>query len=202
MSIFDNVTDAMVPRDGRGRVRLDLLPRPPEKQPECIITRDTRCRAWYRRLMRSRLFRADLLALFEDWRAQSIDLFIRRWHLGRNGLRDLNHSRCLWLRRPTRTVGLVIGPRFYGEAAERAGRAVPRVLLSPEKQRVGADRLYRARVLGCSWKDIATWEASEDGRVIIDSEHLESLAEAVRHGAYRWEAALGIPRRNRGRGSR
>ena len=65
MAIFDSVIDVLVPRDSSGRVRLDGLPRPPAKRPECIIVRDTMARAWYAALISDDVFRADFLALLD-----------------------------------------------------------------------------------------------------------------------------------------
>jgi hypothetical protein len=195
-SIWDDLIATLVPRDADGRIQLDRIARRPARCPECVVVRDTMCGAWYAAIGADPQFRAALGELFADWSDGRAERLAGRWLLGRHGLSDLRYSFELWSAGWLKTVTLQEGSRLYGEF--ESVRRVPSGLVNRGRQRIGAQRLYRARVLGWTWKRIAGTEAEEGGRDILDEDDLLRLADTVRQDVYRWQCALGLPRRPRG----
>jgi hypothetical protein len=195
--MWDGVIAALVPRDAEGRIEFDRIAPPPAQWPECIVARDTMCGAWYAAIGADQKFRAELGELFADWSDCRAERLARRWLLGRYGLSDLWFSFQEWSVARLKTPTLRTGSRMYG--AFESVRRVPSGLVNSDRQHTGAQRLYRARVLGWTWKRIARTEAQEGARAILDEHDLERLADTVRQGVYRWQRALGLPRRPRGR---
>jgi hypothetical protein len=198
--MWNDVIATLVPRDGQGRIQFDRIPPRPSESPECIVVRDTMCSAWYAAIAAEPTFRAELEKLFVDWTDGRAALFARRWPLGRNGFRDLWHSHRLWSVGWSKTPELRAGLRMHG--ASESERRVPSGLANAQLQRIGAQRLLRARVLRWSGKQIAMAEAEANRRPILDADDLAGLMDTIRQGIYRWEVALGLPRRSRGRGVR
>jgi hypothetical protein len=196
-SLWSDVIATLVPRDSEGRIQFDRIALPPPERPECIVVRDTMCAAWYAELAEYSRFcaeRDDLFVAWSDGRAQT---FAWRWQLGRNGLKDLCHSHWLWSVGWLKAPELRVGMRMYGESESE--RRVPSGLANAELQRMGARRLFRARVLEWTWKQIATAEALAGGRKILDENDLKFFADTVRQDVYRWQRALGLHSRLRGR---
>lgn len=196
-SIWAPLLQHLLPRNAHGQFELGLVPKAPLLRHEVSITRATMCLSYFSLLNLDPKFRRAISRLFHHWSDGKALAFADRWALGRSGYSDLRWSYETW------RAGWIPFPRLRAGGRMGAGRAatreIPSGLLNDERQRMGALRLYRARVLRLTWRAIAKLEADETGRVVLDADDARRYVDGIRQDVRRWQVALAIPSRSPGR---
>jgi len=198
-SIWTPLLQRLLPRNALGRFEPGLVPKAPRLRHEISITRATMFRSYHSLLNADPKFRRAISRLFRNWSDHKALAFADRWALGRSGYSDLMGSYGWWRIGAIPSPRLLIGGRMGAGHRGAATRPIPSGLLNDDRQRLGALRLYRARVLRLTWAATARLEAEETGRVVLDANDLRRYANSIRQDVGRWQKAMAIPSRGKGR---